>query len=117
MRWSELKRSSKGAGGKPKGWKPRKPARELTENQLVAALRAPSPKPIKPASDQIANEQRDYERIVKIAEAGPQRPENESPEPLNRWLSFFRARSCAVALVKFQKMDGWNGDKIEEFIN
>jgi hypothetical protein len=137
MRWSELKRSSKGAGGKPRGWRPtpvqefaerlkklkpgertyHQPARELTEEQAIAALGARLPAPLKKASDQIADEQRDYDRFVKMVEADPQHPENEAPAERDRFLGFYRAIVRARARVAFEKMDGWNGDRIEEFIN
>jgi hypothetical protein len=86
----------------------------------MAALGARMPKRIKKASDQIADEQRDYDRFIQLVDAYPKHPDNEPDQAAGRdgrFLRFCRARTRAVAAAKFKELAGWQGDRIEPYIN
>ncbi len=95
MRWSELRRSSKGAGGKPRGWKTRSmldKEREATREEL----------------------RRDYENFQQAAAVKTEEAKARCAQRIEEYL---KAVEWAAAYERFEKMDGWDGDKIEVNIN
>jgi hypothetical protein len=55
----------------------------------------------------------DYENFKRVSAANDERREAQRIRMLEHW----RGVQRVAAFERFEKMNGWNGDRIEEFIN